>query len=98
TLHLAQCSQASTVLATAKPRQDCQTEKRDWSFQRTCPHCSRVQWWRALHHDIRCFALHLVMEGLDAAARPMETHSMKLSTHCCWAHLKVTPKLEVFSY
>ncbi|CAI9534232.1 unnamed protein product [Staurois parvus] len=25
-------------------------------------------------------------------------HSMKLSTHCCWAHLKATPSLEVFSY
>ncbi|CAI9554810.1 unnamed protein product [Staurois parvus] len=28
----------------------------------------------------------------------METHSMKLSTHCCWAHLKATPSLDVFSY
>ncbi|CAI9556876.1 unnamed protein product, partial [Staurois parvus] len=40
---------------------DCQTEKRDLSLQRTRLHCSRVQWWRTLHHCIRCFALHLVM-------------------------------------
>uniref|UniRef100_A0A3Q1BIK5 Uncharacterized protein n=1 Tax=Amphiprion ocellaris TaxID=80972 RepID=A0A3Q1BIK5_AMPOC len=31
---------------------DCQMEKRDWSLQRTCLHCSRVQWRRALHHCI----------------------------------------------
>ncbi|CAI9610784.1 unnamed protein product, partial [Staurois parvus] len=49
---------------------DCQTEKRDWSLQRTRLLCSRVQWRRALHHGIGRFALHLVMEGLDAAARP----------------------------
>ncbi|CAI9577210.1 unnamed protein product [Staurois parvus] len=29
---------------------DCQTEKRDLSLQRTCLHCSRVQWWRVLYH------------------------------------------------
>ncbi|CAI9538430.1 unnamed protein product [Staurois parvus] len=33
---------------------DCQTEKRDWSLQRTCLHCSRAQWWRALHHALHC--------------------------------------------
>ncbi|XP_058230352.1 uncharacterized protein LOC131343021 isoform X2 [Hemibagrus wyckioides] len=49
---------------------DCQMEKRDSSLQRTRLHCSRVQWRRALHHCIRRFALHLVMYGLDAAARP----------------------------
>ncbi|XP_051540168.1 uncharacterized protein LOC127432786 isoform X2 [Myxocyprinus asiaticus] len=49
---------------------DCQMEKHDSSLQRTHLHCSRVQWWRALHHCIRRFALHLVMYGLDAAARP----------------------------
>ncbi|CAI9548152.1 unnamed protein product [Staurois parvus] len=26
---------------------DCQTEKRDWSHQRTRLPCSRVQWWLA---------------------------------------------------
>ncbi|CAI9619348.1 unnamed protein product, partial [Staurois parvus] len=40
---------------------DCQTENRDLALQRTCLHCSRVQWRRALHHCIRCFALLLVM-------------------------------------
>ena len=58
-------------------------------------HCSWVQWRRALHHCIRCFALHLVMYGLDAVT--METHSMKLSTHCSWANLKATWSLEVCS-
>ena len=49
---------------------DCQMEKRDLSLQRTRLHCSRVQWRCALHHCIRRFALHLLMYGLDAAARP----------------------------
>ncbi|CAI9624257.1 unnamed protein product, partial [Staurois parvus] len=49
-LHLAQCSQASTVLqATAKSRH----VHRNWSLQRTRLHCSRVQWRCALHHCIR---------------------------------------------
>ena len=45
-------------------------EMRDLSLQRLRLHCSRVQWQRALHHCIQCFALHLLMYGLDAAARP----------------------------
>ena len=49
---------------------DCQMEKHDSSLQRTRLHCSRVQWRRALHHYIRRCALHVVMDGLDAAARP----------------------------
>ncbi|XP_051528965.1 uncharacterized protein LOC127426291 [Myxocyprinus asiaticus] len=49
---------------------DCQMEKRELSLQRMRLHCSRVQWRRALHHCIRRFVLHLVMYGLDAAARP----------------------------
>ena len=71
---------------------DCQMEKRDSSLQRTRLHCSRVQWRHVLHHCIRCFTLHLVMYGLDAAARqPMETHSIPLlSTHCSRANLKAT--------
>ncbi|CAI9613314.1 unnamed protein product, partial [Staurois parvus] len=40
---------------------DSQTEKRDWPIQRTCLHCSRVQWQHALHHGIRRFALRLVI-------------------------------------
>uniref|UniRef100_A0A8C5N3A7 Reverse transcriptase domain-containing protein n=1 Tax=Leptobrachium leishanense TaxID=445787 RepID=A0A8C5N3A7_9ANUR len=55
---------------TQTPPSDCQMEKHDSTLQRTRLHCSRVQWWRALHHCIRRFALHLVMYGLDAAARP----------------------------
>ena len=45
-------------------------EKRESSLQRTRLNCSRVQWWRVLHHCIQRFALHLLMHGLDAAARP----------------------------
>ena len=41
----------------------CQIEKRDSSLQKTCLHCSRVQWRRALHHCIQHFALHLLMYG-----------------------------------
>ena len=51
---------------------DCQIEKRDSSLQRTRLHCSRVQWQRSLHHCFRHFALHLLMHGLDAAARPQK--------------------------
>ena len=64
-------------------------EKRDWSLQRTRLRCSRVQWQRALHHCIRCFALNLVIYGFN------ETHSMKLSAHCSWGNLKATWSLEV---
>ena len=44
--------------------------KRDSSLQRTHFHCFRVQWRRALHHSGRCLALHVVILGLCAAARP----------------------------
>ena len=57
---------------------DCQMEKRDSSLQRTRLHCSRVQWRRALHHCIRRFTLHSC-----CSCSAIETHSMKLSTHCC---------------
>ena len=43
----------------------CQMEKCDSSLQRTSLPCSSP-----LHHCIRWFAFHLVMYGLDAAARP----------------------------
>ncbi|CAI9596682.1 unnamed protein product, partial [Staurois parvus] len=43
-----------------------------------------------------CIALGDVRLGCSCSA--METHSMKLSTHCCCANLKATPSLEVFSY
>ncbi|CAI9567802.1 unnamed protein product, partial [Staurois parvus] len=41
---------------TQKRPLDCQTETLDLSLQRTRLHYSRVQWWCALHHCIRCFA------------------------------------------
>ena len=44
--------------------------KRDLSLQWTRFHCSRVQWWRALHHSSRCLALRMVLLGLCTAARP----------------------------
>lgn len=37
---------------------DCQIKKHDLSLLRTHLHCSRVQWWRALHLH---FELHLMM-------------------------------------
>ena len=49
---------------------DCQMEKRDSSLQRTRLQCSWVQLCCALHHCVWHFALHLLMYGLDAAARP----------------------------
>ena len=79
-------------LQTQTSPSDCQMEKHNLSLQRTCLHCSRVQWWRALHH---CIALDDVWLGCSCSA--METHSMKLSTHCSWANLKATWSLEVCS-
>jgi hypothetical protein len=44
--------------------------KRDFSLQRPCFHCSRVQRQGALHHFSRRLALRMVILGLCAAARP----------------------------
>ena len=44
--------------------------KHDSSLQRTCFHCSRVQWWWALHHSSWHLALLMVILGLCALARP----------------------------
>ena len=41
---------------------DCQTVKS--SLQRTSFHCSRIQWWQALHHSSRRLALHMVILGM----------------------------------
>ena len=49
---------------------DCQILKRDSSLQRTCFHCYRVQWRRALYHSSRRLALRMVILGLCAAAQP----------------------------
>jgi hypothetical protein len=49
---------------------DCQMVECDSSLQRTRFHCSRVQWWQALHHSSLRLALHTVILGLCAAARP----------------------------
>ncbi|CAI9576963.1 unnamed protein product [Staurois parvus] len=43
-----------------------------------------------------CFALGDIRLGCSYWA--METHSMKLSKHCCCANLEATHNLEVFSY
>ncbi|CAI9539868.1 unnamed protein product, partial [Staurois parvus] len=61
--------------------------------QRTHFHCSRVQ--LPLHPTL-CIALGDVRLGCSCSA--METHSMKLYMHCCYANLKATQRLEVFSY
>ena len=47
---------------------DWQMEKHNSSLQRTCIHCSRVEWRRAFYHCIQRFALHLLIYSLDAAA------------------------------
>ena len=44
--------------------------KLDSSLQRKPFHCSRVQWRRALHHSGQHLAMHMVILGLCAAARP----------------------------
>ncbi|CAI9610467.1 unnamed protein product, partial [Staurois parvus] len=55
----------------------------------------RVHWVLALH-PTQCIALGAVRLGCRCSA--METHSMKLSTHCCCANLKARGTLEVFNY
>lgn len=73
---------------------DCQMEKYDLSLHKSCIHCSRVQRWHALNHCMWCFALSLLMWGLDAAAWLCKAHPMKLPVHCSWANRK-TWSLEV---
>jgi len=92
TLHMAQCSQTSTVLlATVKPRL-----------------VHQIAWWRSVISHSRevavCFTpLHttlcnaLVDVQLECSCSDMETHSMKLSTHSSWADLKATWSKEVCS-
>ena len=46
-------------------------------------------------HPTLCIALGDVWLGCSCSA--METHSMKLYMHCCWANLKATWSLEVCS-
>ncbi|CAI9595031.1 unnamed protein product, partial [Staurois parvus] len=62
--------------------------------KRTCLYCSRVLWRCALH---RCNQ-HFGDVRLGCSYSAMETHSMKLSTHCCCANLRATRSLDVFSY
>ncbi|CAI9549196.1 unnamed protein product [Staurois parvus] len=47
-------------------------------------------------HPKHCIALGHVRLGCSCLA--MESHSMKLSMHCCCANLKATQSLEVLSY
>ena len=99
TLHLAQCSQTSTVLlANTRPRLIHQIARwrRAICHSRERLHCSRVQWQRALHHCIQHFALHLLMSGLDATARPWKPIPWS-SLHCSWINLKAAWSLEVCS-
>jgi hypothetical protein len=46
--------------------------KCDSLLRRTSLHCSRVQWWRALHYSSQRLALHMVILGLCAAAQPLK--------------------------
>ena len=73
TLHLAQCSQTSTVLL-ANTRAGLVHQIARWRrairHSRERLYSSQVQWRRTLHHCIQRFALHLLMYGLDAAAWP----------------------------
>ncbi|CAI9595836.1 unnamed protein product, partial [Staurois parvus] len=57
-------------------------------------HFSPFAFCKMPRHPTLCIALG---DGrLGCSCSVMETHSMKLSTHCCWAHLKATPSLGVF--
>ncbi|CAI9532905.1 unnamed protein product, partial [Staurois parvus] len=93
-------SPTSTVLlATAKPRHAHRTARQRSVIGHSREHIStapRVQWQRALHHYIQCFAHALGDIRLGCSCLAMETHSMKLSTHCCCDNLKTTQSLEVF--
>ena len=62
----------------------CQMVKCDSSLQRTNFHCSRAQWWRALHHSSRCLVLCMSLGLCFCSA--MKTHFMKLPTNssCCF--------------
>ncbi|CAI9569308.1 unnamed protein product, partial [Staurois parvus] len=65
-LHLAQCSQASTVLlATAKPRHVHQIARQRSVFQRTHLNCSRVQWWCLVTVVPSCFHFVIIRLTVD---------------------------------
>lgn len=70
---------------------DCQMEKYDLSLHKSCIHCSRVQWWHALNHCMWCFALCLLMWGLDAAAWSCKTHPW--SSLCTVLELILRPEV-----
>ena len=92
-------SQTNTVLlATAKPRLVHHIVRWKSAIHHSREHVStalRVQWQCAPLHPMLCIALADVWLGCSCSA--METHSMKLSTHCSWANLKATWSLEVCS-
>ena len=64
---------------------DYQMEKHDSSLQWSRLHRSIVKWRCALHRCIRRFALHLLMYGVDAAARPWK--------HIPWSSLSTVLEL-----
>ena len=74
-----------------------------WSRKGPSPNCfhkagsvklSKISRYAGIMHPTLCIALGDVWLGCSCSA--METHSMKLSTHCSWANLKATWSLEVW--
>ena len=59
---------------------DCQMVKRDSSLQRKRFHCSRVQWWRALHHTSQCIGI------ADCHLRLVYSCSAIISPERCWCY------------
>ncbi|CAI9578620.1 unnamed protein product [Staurois parvus] len=76
---------------------DCQTEKKNCHSREHISTAleSSGSMFTPLHPTL-CIALDDVRLGCSCSA--METHSMKLSMHCCCANLKAAQCLEVFSY
>ncbi len=77
---------------------DRQTEKRASSLHRTGFHCSRVQWWCALHTPFRQFVLYLVVWLGACSCLATENHSLKLLPCSFCADINASRSLELFSH
>lgn len=93
-LHFAQCSQTNAiVLASAKPRLSHPSDGEAWfvTLEKMSPLLySPVAAGLTQQHPTLC----IVLGDVRMCCSAMETHSMKLSTHCSSANLTVTWSLE----
>lgn len=95
TVLLALCTVPVSSFLLASPKlkinlSDCQIVTHDSSLQRTCFHCSRVQWWHALHHFSWCWALWMPWSYILVCIYSVRgIHLMKLQAHSICGNVAV---------